>query len=1640
MTKETNIVDLCYLSETFPELPPEGCIIPRDMTISHLEERLNNNNVVFVNGVEGVGVTTTLALFAIKHHYNCINYFNNGFVRLLLEPSTIEKSLVRQLYFYVTNETPSEEICRTEQLSSLYLRVSQKIKSTKETLYFVFDGFGELPIEIKENLSNLFAQLPWDRAKFLFSGKMENFGMLISDNLRRDQANELYRFTLQESESYFKVIKSNLTQEENKAIYSITDGFGYKMDYVRLKYAEVNNFEILFNEEDEISKNLYFIEIQRLIKINDQRVFTLLALIAYSELNLTSDLVMEILCIKKFDIDVLFAKSKDFIIIKDNYLRYKSANFHKYMRTYFKPLKQKVELLMLDALERHAGEYTNYQLSLYKSYHRNQSIVRCLTPSNVQNCLEKEKSQAALNMQCEYGYSAACSEETMVGDAFRFAVNKSTSQEIERVRLWDCEIKALIAIGQYEQAFAISQDLYLKEERLKSFAMIARAGDKLSANMKDTVLASIRHLVDDIKFELIPDKAFELAKLLIPIDFTMALSIIDKVGKESRNSFNVDKLYTMISLSVNEETLSEKGDAINKYDLVKSKIQDDGLRNMADAMKSIFKDLEIDEVINNIKQISTSSQKIFFLQYWIPEHRKKIGIEKVVKLAVNLVVGESNIDIPKASVLCEYATALPYIPEEDLNDLLLSFDSLADVIKTPTKDYVILQLFIIEALSKFDENKACNRLINLYFYVTALPNKSISILSESLILSRLDKLGDKKIIEKDFMAGFELLNEIKDKIHEEFSQTAFHLKVVEEPIKALVCSYKSFIKDVIPQMNTAERRCRAYALAAVEYIRQISIKNVDWDFFEYLLNHIDYRKNDRSDALLVMVKKLRISNHYTLELFKSIKKLTPYFYEVDNDSEKCYLLSHLYLWLYKHVANDSYTQMIYESLVSSWESINLPSMKIDIGFCISELLAKVSKEKSKDFLDKTVELKGSNIFTSSSNLSTFIDSLDLYTRSVGLLIRAGICSQDDLDLFSEVASNLNSLGEEFMAWSKISLEYYKVEDEVSFKKICNEYIVLRMDNYVMTPGYEKIIYYSIAPTLFLFSPTMFFEKIQTFEEFIRNACIDHACNFIFLKYPSTDSVRTLNSEFKLSFTDYSNLLDLIEKSTDESVIFTTIENICRSLKAKKGPLLSLSQMDMIVNKLKNIANTQLPTCSGIQHNGYKVACHAAIFSLENRSQSQSAWNEIEQEIESIANMTDRSFLYFFAANFIDRNNVKQRFMNKGFEIANSLSSVYDRFTRFDMCLNVCFDTLKSQFAPYYKRIIESLKSERDSDLSFSESLIDLAYQYDDSLADSLIEIYDKDPARIQYKRMLVQHAESTKKLAEARKQISSVKQLDSEECKMFFSKEVDKIINGKFECIQEISETGAVLNPIYKFPISQSKDAIIYFMENAFNKHLVSRKLTGLLRDIHKALLFNLKLVLSLSSGTQEKLDKINRSIRENYQVTDTINEKSLYEIVIFELCSWYSKDNTAKLRIIDDSFQVSDLTHLSKLFDINKELSISILTHRKNVKLMSEFQDAWKRDFTKMSGMIEITAICYADNTDHGPKLINSWTAIDRSRRIKKGIILEKSTTDNEQYVMTDTTTIDKENIEEEWSMYHDDQYKIIEGKTIIYDSIIIQ
>ena len=82
MNNEAKIMDMFYRSETKPRIRER--LISREQYLEFLEGQLEENKVLCVQGVEGVGVTTTLALFAKRHGSHCASYFNNGWSRYLL--------------------------------------------------------------------------------------------------------------------------------------------------------------------------------------------------------------------------------------------------------------------------------------------------------------------------------------------------------------------------------------------------------------------------------------------------------------------------------------------------------------------------------------------------------------------------------------------------------------------------------------------------------------------------------------------------------------------------------------------------------------------------------------------------------------------------------------------------------------------------------------------------------------------------------------------------------------------------------------------------------------------------------------------------------------------------------------------------------------------------------------------------------------------------------------------------------------------------------------------------------------------------------------------------------------------------------------------------------------------------------------------------------------------------------------------------------------------------------------------------------------------------------------------------------------------------------------------------------------------
>lgn len=455
---------------------------------------------------------------------------------------------------------------------------------------------------------------------------------------------------------------------------------------------------------------------------------------------------------------------------------------------------------------------------LMKTLHQTDQLVTFLSRDNIQKILVKKQSRGCPQRAVRVWLQACKGEpEKYAATLFRFALNKSVSREIEKNELWDNELEALLATGHTEQALALARDVYLAEERLKSFLLIAKKKELLRPSDYEVLKENVHQLVATIQFEKIPDKAIELAKLLLPIDYESAIAIVDKVAKANKQTVNADRVYTLMSLMSNKTDV-ETGNVTN-FDMVSAKIEDDELRTFTHAAKNLFADVSVDRFLEELSKLPSNSRKLHLLQIWLPEHEDKEGIGKAVLQAIQLIVAVSDTDMPKARILNTVCHSMSKMTLEEMKKAMSHIESLTETIKYPTFDYVDAELTIIEATKDLLPESSKTHLEDLYLYISDLDDESVRISCLSKLLGRFDYLGKRAETEKTLgcFTG-DLRRDIIGGVQHLLKETAYHLKIVEEPIKALVCDYPSMIDELIDKINTTERKKRAYSLAASQYL------------------------------------------------------------------------------------------------------------------------------------------------------------------------------------------------------------------------------------------------------------------------------------------------------------------------------------------------------------------------------------------------------------------------------------------------------------------------------------------------------------------------------------------------------------------------------------------------------------------------------------------------------------------------------------------------------------------------------------------------------------------------------------------------------------------------------------------------------
>jgi hypothetical protein len=459
--------------------------------------------------------------------------------------------------------------------------------------------------------------------------------------------------------------------------------------------------------------------------------------------------------------------------------------------------------------------------------------------------------------------------------------------------------------------------------------------------------------------------------------------------------------------------------------------------------------------------------------------------------------------------------------------------------------------------------------------------------------------------------------------------------------------------------------------------------------------------------------------------------------------------------------------------------------------------------------------------------------------------------------------------------------------------------------------------------------------------------------------------------------------------------------------------------------------------NGIQHDGYKIICNAMISGSHPNKAIDPV--RVRTEIESIPNVADRSFLYSNIASYLKKKDQSKSYIDSALQASAEIGDMFDQLNRMNNCYIQAYQSNKTMMRPIAQGIMSVLMANKNGTYMDFQRYIDTISEYDEKIAEDVLEMVDNDPARVQYKKRLKARLDSTKRLKGAKNDFDQIAKLSDDEIIRFFDKQMEALVK-KANLSKEISKTKNVVQAIYNNPISEVQNAILFFMENLYLQFKRTRVSAETLREIHRVLQQNVKIVLALAAGTQTKLERINQILSEKKQASNIIGigEGAAGREKII---SWYNNHPYGELQIIDAYFVPEELGVIKALMDINNELHVTILTCLNTQNSLDDYQREWRRISNELPGNIKISNVYFTDSSPIKSPIHDRWWILyDQEEDHYEGIRMASVSTFGSRE--TEISIMDQKAIDDVcdlWAKYSIRRPMRVDGKAISYDNIEI-
>jgi hypothetical protein len=1024
----------------------------------------------------------------------------------------------------------------------------------------------------------------------------------------------------------------------------------------------------------------------------------------------------------------------------------------------------------------------------------------------------------------------------------------------------------------------------------------------------------------------------------------------------------------------------------------RSKIKNPNVQKFMDTINIFFGGYTAEGVIAEVDKWEKTADRIYALRAWTVTNAKQKDAALVIDYAINTIL-QTTTYTANAKVYQELVSPLIHILDiEQVKAIIGRLDGLREPIKTagPTLEYVKLQAVLAEAESRYDHKIASDRLLELYFYIDDLIEPGTKLATLAFLAHVLKKIDADKHPELYSGLHSTVVSDLELVIDDVLSKTAEHYEAVRVAIEVLARSDSKIALDVIAKLNTNERR----EAALVKFIDSVATESPCNDNFIALEEAYSKIKTSHLRARATRAALKGLSSQKTA-LVSFLSKLYPFkswISEIPDAEEKCQALCIFLVLLfeYKDSVPDDLFSTLQQELHATWKTIDSGWSKIDVGFNITSRMADCFPDIGREFLTRTEEARKELILDCPDTANTYFSCVQLTIRSFVGLLKRQIYKEADLDDLNDLIDKIPSAYFRVISWSELALRFFLANEIGHCKKIVEDQIQLllnpeRIDD--KEALWNAIVY--AAPALHCVHSA---SAIQLIEHFLTDSYLDDAysgiCSFLISKRLPMESYDSASkSENKVSFSNFLDVCNLLERIQGDSVIYWHIESCVDSIHKRFHNDFNNAQQAEILKKLREFAVTKFPSPDGIQHEGYKILVEAQIARLDRQN---SHWKDLKTRASAIPNIADKALVLMQVAAVMPSKLKTEaiQLMQDAKALICDIPFFEDRYGHYEALARLSVDLDKK----FSKECLRQAWVETNP-LSAAElpkarqRIIDFAHRLDPEFASTLASETDTDPgrdfARAQIKQRLStltlrQQAADAKKTALSN--LTQDRKQKTEIAKMLLSS-----LNSGRGHAKHIEGTRQDVREASYMDLQHGYVMFSWVIENAVRRYADTDQATTILRPLYDAVRLSSELAFRIASRIRSVTDQGVDIARRS----DGSSEKGLIlpgerERALLILKEWASKA-TGFIKITDPYFGLEELKLIKLIRDENPEIEITILTSRE--KQQKELQQPWDESYKSHwrlkvsdadSGYVQIVVI--GKGTSGGHPIHDRWWLSEKS------------------------------------------------------------